>query len=155
MLYNGHRSLNILVVDDCRDFADSLALYLTLQGYQVTTSYSPEEAFAKVQGSLPEVVVLDLKMPGEDGWQLAQRILPLYPVKPLLLAVSGCGTLEDLRRSQEAGFTCHLTKPFDPKIISRLITCHLTGNGRPAGVEPDWLTCSRKAGRRSTVTLCP
>ena len=117
-------ALRILVVDGHKDSADSQAILLQLQGFVVETAYSPEAAFASVQNHPPDVLILEIALPGEDGWTLARRLRPLFPHRPLLLAITCCGRLEDIRQSRAAGFHFHLVKPVDPAVVSALVRFH-------------------------------
>ncbi len=114
--------LRVLVADDNRYAADSVALLLRLAGHEVAVAYDGSEALDWVQGERPDVVLLDIGMPGLDGWELARRVRQLpWERRPLLVAVTGYGTDEDRRRSQAAGIDAHLTKPVDPDLILRLL----------------------------------
>ncbi len=107
--------LSVLVVDDDRDTAESLTELLTLHGFAargVTTAANAERAAA----DLPDAVVLDIRMPGTNGWDLARRLAGA-PKPPLLIAVSGCGTDVDKLHSAEAGIQLHLVKPVDPAVL--------------------------------------
>jgi two-component system CheB/CheR fusion protein len=112
----------ILVVDDNMDSADSLALLLRLQGHEVETVYDGITALERGVSLEPEVVVLDIGLPGLDGYQVA-RGLRRRPrtAKVLLIALTGYGQEEDQRQAREAGFDHHLVKPVDPQILYDLI----------------------------------
>lgn len=87
-----HDRLSVLVVDDDRDTADSLAVLLYLAGYHARAAYGGIEAQRLAAAEWPDVVVLDLLMPGVDGWELAHRLHPAPPARrPLLVALTGCG----------------------------------------------------------------
>ena len=102
----------ILVLDDNRDAADTLAMMLELLGHDVRRLYDPTEAGATVQAFDPELVFLDIGMPTLNGYELARqlRALPRGDQR-LLIAVTGWGQPEDRRRTAEAGFDHHLVKP--------------------------------------------
>jgi CheY-like chemotaxis protein len=108
-------------VDDLPDCADSLALFLRLSGYDAQTAYGGLTALARVQAQHPAVIILDINMPGMNGYTVAQRIraLPLAP-RPWLIALTAYGSDEDRRRSQAAGFDVHLVKPVDPNQLQEL-----------------------------------
>ena len=105
----GHR---LLVVDDNRDAADTLALLLKLKKYEVHVRYGGREAVAAVESLQPDLVFLDIGMPELDGYQTCRLIRQQPTGKPvILLALTGYGQAEDKRRSEEAGFDGHLVKP--------------------------------------------
>jgi PAS domain S-box-containing protein len=106
----------VLVVDDSPDVADSLALLLQLAGQEVRTAYDGPSALVAAQELRPEVVFLDLGMPGMDGYEVARRLRGQAGLEGArLVAVTGWGHPEDRRRSQEAGFDEHLVKPVGPE----------------------------------------
>jgi CheY-like chemotaxis protein len=102
----------ILLVDDNRDAADSLALLLRLAGHQVSIAYDGHTALALARLQSPEIVICDISMPGMCGLELARRLRRDAGLEDaLLVALSGYAQEEDRRRSQEAGFNAHLCKP--------------------------------------------
>jgi two-component system CheB/CheR fusion protein len=112
----------VLVVDDNRDAADSLAAMLSLLGSRVEVAYDGETALARVPELHPQVAFLDIGMPGMSGLELCRRLRALPGgERPVLVAVTGWGQDEDRRRSQEAGFDFHLTKPVDPAGVEALL----------------------------------
>jgi len=112
----------VLVVDDNRDAADSLAMLLRLLGAEVQIVYSGAEALAVLDDFHPNVLLLDIGMPGMDGHEVARRVrqLPEYR-NVLLIAMTGWGQDEDRRRSSEAGFDYHLIKPADVGALETLL----------------------------------
>jgi signal transduction histidine kinase/DNA-binding response OmpR family regulator len=105
---------SILVVDDNVDAANSLAMVLRLEGHEVRTARDGPTALAASQASAPDVVLLDIGLPGMDGYEVARR-LRCHPDghQMLMVAVTGYGRDEDRARSEEAGFDHHLVKPID------------------------------------------
>ena len=104
----------ILVVDDNRDAADSLALMLQLMGHETHTGHDGLEAVALAAAHRPEVVLLDIGMPNLDGYGAARRIRELPGAADIVLvALTGWGQEEDRRKSAAAGFNRHLVKPVD------------------------------------------
>lgn len=100
----------ILIVDDNIDAADSLARLLTYLGYETLAVYSANECLEHLASFAPEVALLDIGLPDMNGYELAGRFrAQSAPAK--LVAVTGYGTAEDRRQSEEAGFDRHLTKP--------------------------------------------
>ncbi len=104
------------------DTAESLALLLRLRGHDVETAHDGLAALKKAGSFHPEVVLLDIGLPGLDGYQVAGRLRRRRrTAKALLVALTGYGQEEDQRLSREAGFDHHLTKPVDPLIIYELL----------------------------------
>jgi PAS domain S-box-containing protein len=114
--------IRILVVEDNRDAAETLRDLLELSGCRVAVAYSGPEAVAAAGPFRPEVVLCDLGLPGMDGYQVA-AVLRQDPAlsKTRLIAISGYGQQEDQRRSREAGFDLHLTKPVEFAELQRLL----------------------------------
>ena len=108
----------ILVVDDNEDGADLLAMMLSLSGHQTRTAYSGLEALATARDFRPEVVFLDIGMPGMNGYEVARQVRASPELnQAMLVALTGWGSEEDRRRSRDAGFDIHLTKPVEPGAI--------------------------------------
>jgi len=106
------RSLQILVVDDEVDNAETLAMLLRLHSYSVRVAFDGLQALREVEAAQPDVILLDIGLPKMDGFQVAQRVRAMKAHKPpLVIAVTGHGQEEHVRRAQEAGFDLHLLKP--------------------------------------------
>ena len=119
---NGN-ALNILVVDDNQDAADSLAQVLEAYGHHVTTAYGGEDAVRLGSQGGMQVALVDIGMPTVDGFQVAQRISNAPAAREtLLVAVTGWGEKADRERSKEAGFAYHLTKPVDFDALASLLS---------------------------------
>jgi PAS domain S-box-containing protein len=104
----------ILVVDDHTDAADSLVQLLRVEGHDVRIARSGSEAILAATSDPPEVILLDLGMPGMDGYEAARWIRTDPAARnTTIIAVTGWGQEEDRRRSREAGFNYHLVKPVD------------------------------------------
>ncbi len=113
---------NILVADDNRDSADSLALLLEFDGHDVAVTYSGHQALERGREGHPDVVSLDIGMPDMTGYEAARRIrLEPWGQKVLLIAMTGWGQAEDKERAKVAGFDRHFTKPIDTGELSLLI----------------------------------
>jgi PAS domain S-box-containing protein len=124
----------ILVADDNRDAAATLSAVLELSGYDVVTAYSGEQALEVGARARPQVILLDIGMPGMSGYETARRIrLEAWGRRALLIAVTGWGQDEDKHKAQAAGFDQHLTKPVDPDQIERLVVAFLSS--APAAAE--------------------
>ena len=103
-------ALRILVVDDNRDAANTLAELLSLHGYEVQATFSAKGTLDCVDAFDPHILLLDIGLPDIDGYQLAQSVLNRNPQR-VLIAITGYGQPDDVRRSKEAGFRHHFTKP--------------------------------------------
>jgi PAS domain S-box-containing protein len=115
--------MRVLVVDDDADVRESTALLLELNGYEVKMADSGAHAITLIEAFHPDVVLLDIGMPVENGYQVAQRIRKLPNGGDLLLvALSGYGRAEELARSQEAGFDHHLIKPLNFNTLRDLLS---------------------------------
>jgi two-component system CheB/CheR fusion protein len=116
------RPRKVLVVDDNKDAAHSLAVVLRHEGHDVHEVYDGPAALAAVVETTPQVVLLDIGMPGMDGYEVARRLrqTPGFDSTPIV-AMTGFGSVEDHRRSREAGFNQHLTKPVDPETLLDLL----------------------------------
>jgi signal transduction histidine kinase len=110
----------VLVVDDNEDAAQSIAILLGLWGYEATTAYDGNAALAAAADFDPDLVLLDLGLPGLDGCEVARR-LRAGGWRGLLVALTGYGRDEDRARAREAGFDRHLLKPVDPDALRRLL----------------------------------
>jgi CheY-like chemotaxis protein len=106
--------LRVLIVEDHADTAEAMALLLRIHGHAVEAFPNGPTALERAQAEPPDVVLLDLALPGMDGYEVARRLREQCGEKrPLLIAVTGYGREEDRRRSAEAGIDLHLLKPAD------------------------------------------
>jgi CheY-like chemotaxis protein len=111
-----------LVVDDNRDAAISMSMLLKYLGSDVRVAFNGDEALAAIAEYKPAVVLLDIGMPGMDGYEVARRIREQSEFDDVtLIALTGWGQEDDRRRSQSAGFDHHLTKPADMGAIEALL----------------------------------
>jgi PAS domain S-box-containing protein len=116
------RPTRILVVDDNRDAADSLATMLRMTGHQTETAYDGQEAIQAAATFRPQVVLLDIGLPSMNGYEAARHIREQPWGKGMaLIALTGWGQEEDKRRALEAGFDYHLTKPVEAAALERLV----------------------------------
>ncbi|MGZ5156091.1 MAG: hybrid sensor histidine kinase/response regulator [Caldimonas sp.] len=112
----------VLVVDDNRDAAESLAMLLELTGHEVRVAHDGAEALDLAAGRPPHVVLLDLGLPGMDGFEVARRLRAIPAMADAqLIAVTGYGQESDRQATQAAGFTNHLTKPVDMEELARIM----------------------------------
>jgi CheY-like chemotaxis protein len=117
-----HHLVPGLVVDDNEDAAEMLNGMLLARGHQVAVAHNGEDALRTAATFNPQVGLLDLSMPGLDGYELATRLRAMPEFRDMLLvAITGWGQEEDRRRALAAGFDAHLTKPADPVAITALL----------------------------------
>jgi PAS domain S-box-containing protein len=115
----------ILVVDDNVDAAESLAVLLRGQGHQVRLAHNGPEALQVAGEQYPEIVLLDIGLPGMSGYEVASQLWLLPHLQDcLLIAVTGYGQDEDHQRSLKAGFDYHLTKPVEPNTLLDILARH-------------------------------
>lgn len=116
-------SLRVLVIDDNTDAADTLGEVLSLSGHHVEVAYTGPSGLEAARKIIPQVVLCDLGLPGMNGYEVASELRRSPATATArIIAVSGYGQPEDRRRSQEAGFDLHLTKPVDPAALTRLLS---------------------------------
>ena len=113
----------MLVVDDNVDAAESLALILRGDGYDVTTVHDGATALARAEESAFDFILLDIALPdGLDGYEVARRMRATGASADVtLIALTGFGQEEDRRRAVDAGFDHHLVKPVDPEVVRGLL----------------------------------
>jgi PAS domain S-box-containing protein len=113
----------ILLVDDNRDSAESLAMLLRLFGNDVRTAHDGRLALDVAAAYRPDVVLLDIGLPGLDGLEVCRRLRrQSKESQPLVVALTGYGQDEDRRRTEEAGFNAHLVKPVDLGALEELLS---------------------------------
>jgi two-component system, chemotaxis family, CheB/CheR fusion protein len=114
--------MKILVVDDNRDGADSLATMLELSGHEVHTAYTGHTALERAQTLRPDVLLTDIGLPDLDGYELGRHVRTTqWGRDMLLIAVTGWGQQSDRERAYAAGFDHHLTKPIAPEQLDSLL----------------------------------
>jgi CheY-like chemotaxis protein len=122
--------LRIVVADDNRDAADSLAMLLEMNGHGVLVAHSGEAALNVVRQQMPQAVILDIGMPDMSGYDVARQIRAGASGGDMfLVAVTGWGQDSDKSRALAAGFNHHLTKPVDPDLLERLIRDYFGARG--------------------------
>jgi PAS domain S-box-containing protein len=115
-------SRRILIVDDNADAANSLAQVLGLDGHITEPVYSAQEALSRASSFAPEVILLDLGLPEMDGYEVARRLRERPEFAAVrMIALTGYGQSENVRRSWQAGFDDHLTKPVDFAALERVL----------------------------------
>jgi two-component system OmpR family response regulator len=113
----------VLLVDDNTDSSEPLSLLLQAKGHETRISVEGEEAIAMADEFLPDCVVLDLGLPGIDGYEVARRLRERpYGAKLTLVALTGWAGKEIRVRAAEAGFDYHLVKPVNLEELERIVT---------------------------------
>jgi len=117
-----HRPLAVLIVDDYPGAAELIAVFLKTKGYDVRAATSGADALALLDDDWhPDVALLDLLMPGMDGFELAGRLSEGPKPRPILIAITGVGHLPARERTLAAGFERHLLKPVNPSALAKLL----------------------------------
>jgi len=112
----------ILLADDNTDTLEAFAAVLREQGHEVCVASSGPAVLDLLQHEQPEVLLLDIGMPGMNGYEVARRVRADFPERRMLLiAISGWGQADDKLRAQQAGFDHHLTKPVDLYALAALM----------------------------------
>lgn len=114
-------SRHILIVDDNPDIRATLADQLELLGHRVEVAESGHEGLERIRAAHPELALIDISLPGLDGYRVAQILQSEPDMRTRLVAMTGYGQPEDRRRSLEAGFMAHLVKPIDLDDLFRLL----------------------------------
>ena len=118
----GETSCSVLVVDDNADAARTLAMVLEVEGYEVHMAHDGVRALDLAERVRPQVALLDIGMPGLDGYRLASRLRTQpWGTTIMLIATTGWGQAEDKRRAVAAGFDAHFTKPVNPEAVLSLL----------------------------------
>jgi CheY-like chemotaxis protein len=127
----------VLVVDDNQAAVKLLSMVIKSLGNEVRTAYNGEEAIEVAASFHPEVVLMDLGMPKMNGFEAARHIREQpWGQNMLLIALSGWGQEDDKRKTKEAGFDHHLTKPAEPAELKKLLATPAMVPDSSAPVEP-------------------
>jgi PAS domain S-box-containing protein len=129
----GGTGTRLLLVEDNVDAAETLAELLELWGLEARVTHTGAAALEVAASFHPQVVLLDLGLPGMDGYEVAARLRALLPTgtPPIFVALTGYGDAEHRRRTTAAGFDHHLVKPVEPEVLRKLVC----GGGGTAGAE--------------------
>jgi two-component system CheB/CheR fusion protein len=112
------RSFRMLIVDDNVDAAETMALFQGIRGHQTRTAHTGPDAIELAASFLPEVVLLDIGLPGMDGYEVARKLRTMPELDgAFLVAMTGYGSVEDRACAKEAGFDRHLVKPADLDVL--------------------------------------
>jgi CheY-like chemotaxis protein len=112
---------SILIVEDNDDAREALRMLLELDGHVIEAAAEGVQALEIVRAKDPDVALVDIGLPGIDGYEVARRARAVDAKRPFLIALTGYGQPEDRRRAAEAGFDSMLVKPVDPSALSDLL----------------------------------
>jgi len=112
----------VAIVEDNKLQAQSLAMLLEMMGYQVRTASDAASALSMMAEFVPQVALIDIGLPGLNGYELARQVRSLPQLRDItLIAQTGWGTDDDREQAREAGFQHHLTKPLDHKRLEHIL----------------------------------
>jgi PAS domain S-box-containing protein len=114
----------VLLIEDNADARQSLRSLLEREGHRVDDACDGPSGLASAEATQPEIVLIDIGLPGMDGYEVARSIRAQRGTEPILIAITGYGRADDRRRSLEAGFDAHLTKPVSPEQLDDLLASH-------------------------------
>jgi CheY-like chemotaxis protein len=124
--------LRVLIVDDNADASETLTMLLGLWGHEVRSAADGPAAVEAATEHRPDVVLLDISLPGMSGYEVAERLRANPELaKTVLVAMTGYGQAEDKKQTLRAGFTLHLVKPVEPDRLQKLLS--ELGAARAAG----------------------
>jgi signal transduction histidine kinase/CheY-like chemotaxis protein len=114
-------AVRVLLIEDNADARRTLRWLLESEGHEVDEAADGPEGLARAEASTPDVALVDIGLPGLDGYEVARRLRTRLGPRPILVAVSGYGRAEDRRRSAAAGFDAHLTKPVSATALAEVL----------------------------------
>jgi two-component system, sensor histidine kinase len=121
---------SILIIEDNADARDALRVLLELEGHAVEAAGEGQQALDLARAKDPDIALVDIGLPGIDGYEIARRVRARDPRRPILIALTGYGQPEDRQRATEAGFDDVLVKPVDPTALATLLaTLEIPGRG--------------------------
>jgi CheY-like chemotaxis protein len=119
---------SILIVEDNADAREALRVLLELEGHAVEAVGEGQHALEAVRARVPDIALVDIGLPGMDGYELARQLRSVDSRRPFLIALTGYGQPEDRKRATDAGFDEVLIKPVDPTALTQLlITLEIPG----------------------------
>jgi CheY-like chemotaxis protein len=121
---------SILIIEDNADAREALRVLLELEGHTVEAVEEGQQALEVARAKDPDIALVDIGLPGIDGYEIARRVRARDARRPVLIALTGYGQPEDRRRATEAGFDEVLVKPVDPTTLTELLaTLEIPGRG--------------------------
>ena len=112
----------VLLIEDNADARDALRVLLELDGYDVEAAGDGAQGLEIARAKTPAVALIDIGLPGMDGYEVARRLRAMAGPRSYLVALTGYSDPDDRRRAEEAGFDAHVVKPVDPDELTRLLT---------------------------------
>ena len=125
-------ALAVLLIEDNADARDSLRALLEQEGHRVDDAADGTSGLACAEATRPDIVLIDIGLPGLDGYEVARRIRSRQGAEAILVAITGYGQADDRRRALEAGFDAHLTKPVPADHLAQVLAALARGRGRRA-----------------------
>jgi PAS domain S-box-containing protein len=122
---------DVLLIEDNDDARQSLRALLEHEGHRVAETADGTSGLNRDETMRPDIVLIDIGLPGLDGYEVARRIRVRRGTDPILVAITGYGQIDDQRRSLEAGFDAHLTKPVSPDQLTGLLGTLAHSRARP------------------------
>jgi CheY-like chemotaxis protein len=120
----------VLIVEDNADAREALRVLLELEGHTVEVAAEGHQALEITDAKDPDIALVDIGLPGIDGYEVARRVRARDARRPVLIALTGYGQPEDRRRAAEAGFHDVLVKPVDPSVLTAMLaTLEIPGRG--------------------------
>jgi two-component system CheB/CheR fusion protein len=113
---------SVLIIEDHDDAREALRALLELEGHRVDAAASGPHGLEMAQRNHPDVALVDIGLPEVDGYEVARRMRALGPRCPYLIALTGYGQPDDIRRARDAGFDAHLLKPVDPDALAKVLS---------------------------------
>ena len=122
----------VLLIEDNADAREALRVLLELDGYDVEAAGDGPQGLEIARAKRPAVALIDIGLPGIDGYEVARRLRALSGPRSFLVALTGYSDPEDRHRAEEAGFDAHVVKPVDPDELTRLLArLGVPGPGSP------------------------
>jgi two-component system, sensor histidine kinase len=119
----------VLIVEDNDDARAALVALLEIEGYLVEAASDGQHAIDVAGAKSPEIALVDIGLPGIDGYEVGRRIRALLGPRVFLIALTGYGQPEDRQKAADAGFDAHLVKPVDPTELTDLLSRGTPGRG--------------------------
>lgn len=113
---------SILIIEDHDDAREALRALLELEGHQVDAAASGPHGVEIARRQTPDIALVDIGLPEVDGYEVARRLRALGPGRPYLIALTGYGQPDDVKRARDAGFDAHLLKPVDPDALAKILS---------------------------------
>ena len=112
---------SILIIEDHEDAREALRALLELEGHRVAAAGTGPRGVELAEQMRPDIALVDIGLPEVDGYEVARRLRALGPPCPYLVALTGYGEPDDVKRAREAGFDAHLLKPVDPDALAGVL----------------------------------